>query len=87
MAVVGCIELTLINDRYGLRPVYWVRLPQGFAYAGKVKALLSIPDVGKKIDQRATEEWFSIGYLLGERTWIEDIQLLPAGTVLRVDQV
>ena len=77
-------ELTLVSDRYGLRPLYWVRTSEGIAYAGEVKALLKVPGVRMEIDPQAVDEWFSFGHLLGDRTWIKDVLLLPSATIMRI---
>ncbi len=77
-------QLTLVNDRYGLRPLYGLRTAQGFAYAGEAKALLCIPDLSIEIDPLAVKEWFSFGYLLGQRTWIRRIEMVPPATIMRV---
>jgi len=77
-------ELTLMNDRFGFRPLYWRRADSGFAFAGEVKALLACPGVSVEIDPTAVDEWVSFGYLLGTRTWIKGIHLLPPATIMRV---
>jgi asparagine synthase (glutamine-hydrolysing) len=77
-------QLTLVNDRFGLRPLCWVQTSQGVAYAGEVKALLQIPDVQRKIDGLAVDEWFSFGYLLDNRTWVEGIELYPPATIMQI---
>lgn len=78
-------ELTLVNDRYGLRPLYWVKLPKGFGYAGEVKSLLELPEVAPNIDPLAVKERFSFGYIFENRTWIEGIELLPPATIMQVN--
>jgi len=77
-------QLTLVNDRYGLRPLYWIETAYGFGYAGEVRALLKIPEVNVSIDPLAVNEWFSFGYLLRNRTWIEGIELFPPATIMQV---
>ena len=77
-------QLTLINDRFGLRPIYWANTSQGFAYAGEAKALLHIPGISRRIDAMAVKEWFSFGFLLENRTWISGIELLPPATIMTI---
>ncbi len=78
-------QLTLVNDRFGLRPLYCADTAQGFGYAGEAKALLQIPGLKAGIDPLAVKEWFSFGLLLENRTWIPGIELLPPATILTVD--
>lgn len=77
-------QLTLANDRYGLRPLYWTKTTCGFSYAGEVKALLNSLQSPLRIDPVAVNEWFTFGYLLDKRTWIEGIELYPAATIMKV---
>ncbi|MBN1268844.1 MAG: hypothetical protein JXB04_04595 [Kiritimatiellae bacterium] len=79
-------RLTLANDRYGLRPLFWARTAAGFAYAGEVKALLKFPELKVEIDRRAVDEWFTFGYLLGNRTWIRNIEMLPPASIWEISK-
>jgi asparagine synthase (glutamine-hydrolysing) len=72
--------LHLITDRYGLRHLYWTRTRNGVAWASEVKAFLALPEFKPKIDRGSVGEFFSIGYLLGNRTWLEDVALLSPGS-------
>lgn len=79
--------LTLANDRYGLRPLYWVQTPFGYAYSSEVETLWKLPGVDAQIDSDAVQEWFSFGYLLGNRTWMKGIEMLPAASILTVSEL
>jgi asparagine synthase (glutamine-hydrolysing) len=77
-------RLTLVSDRHGLRPLYWMNTPSAFAFAGEVKALLPALPGPLRIDPLAVRDWFSFGYLMENRTWIAGIELLPAATILDI---
>jgi asparagine synthase (glutamine-hydrolysing) len=44
--------LWLARDRFGIRPLYYLRDPHGFAFASRPRALLRLPGVSKRIDRR-----------------------------------
>ncbi|NKB69717.1 MAG: hypothetical protein GKR89_21820 [Candidatus Latescibacteria bacterium] len=78
-------QLHLINNRYGLRPLYWTQHRGRLAWASELKALLALPDFVPRLDRQALESFLAVGYLDGDRTWFEGIQRLPAATRLSWD--
>ena len=51
----------------------------------ELKAFLELPDFEPTIDPLAVEDFFGLRYLIGDRTWFEGVELLPAATVLTWD--
>lgn len=78
-------KLHLISDRYGFRHLYWTVHRGSLAWGSEFKAMMALPSFEPKIDQRALEDFFDLGYLLEDRTWFECVELLPGGTVLTWD--
>lgn len=78
-------KVYLIADRYGLRHLYWTAHREYLAWGTEMKTITAMPGFEPKIDRRAVEEFFGIGYLLENRTWFENVELLPSGTVLTWD--
>ena len=76
-------ELLLVNDRYGLYPHYYAALPDGLAFAPEIKALLVAPQFNRRLDHAALAQFVRFQQLLGDRTWFEDVKLLPPASVLR----
>jgi asparagine synthase (glutamine-hydrolysing) len=74
--------LWLINDRYGLYPHYYAHIGGAFAFAPEIKGVIAAPDVPRRINETAIAEYLRFQQLLGEKTWFEDVQLLPPGTLL-----
>jgi len=74
-------KLVVITDRCGLRPAYFGRV-------GDVLLLSTDPKCvreglgDQRIDPSAVVEWFSFGYLLGEKTLFEGVRVIPPGSVL-----
>lgn len=78
-------RLHLITDRYGARQLFWTRCGDALAWASESKAFLAVPAFRPRIDATAASQFLDIGYLLGERTWMEGVELVPSGSVLSWD--
>jgi asparagine synthase (glutamine-hydrolysing) len=78
-------RLLLINDHFGMKPLYYVKLAGRLLFASEIKALLVDPEVPRKSNARGLAQWFAFGQLLGEDTLLEDIHLLPAAGWLTYD--
>jgi len=77
--------LHLITDRFGTRQLFWTRRGDTLAWASESKAFLALPGFVPRIDATAVSQFVGAGYLLGERTWLEGVDLAPPGTVLSWD--
>jgi asparagine synthase (glutamine-hydrolysing) len=75
--------LTLVNDRYGLYPHYFYQAGTTFAFAPEIKGVLAAPAIPRRLDLTAVAEYARLQQLLGNRTWLEDVHLLPPATILR----
>ncbi len=75
--------LTIVNDRFGLYPHYYARPPAGFCFAPEIKGVVAAPGVPRTLDLTAVAEHVRFQHLLGDRTWLEDVKLLPPATLLR----
>jgi len=78
-------SLFLARDRLGEKPLYYAFLPdRTFIFGSELKALTKHPDLPRKIDPCAIEEFFALGYICDPRTIYEGVQKLPAGTTLTI---
>lgn len=75
--------LFLANDRLGMRPVYFAEHEGVLRFASEVKALLVDASFPRRLDLVAASEFFHFRYILGDRTFFEDIRLLPPASCLR----
>src|SRR5262249_41012447 len=80
-------QLILVNDRFGMRPVYYAELPGRLLFASEIKALLADPAVSRRNHLRGVAQFFTYGQLLGEDTLLEGVRLLPAAGWLTYDPV
>ncbi len=76
--------LLLINDFLGAQPLYYAQYENRFAFAALANALLADPALPRKIDSVAIAEFLSWEMVLGDRTFLQDIQLMPPGSLLKV---
>jgi len=75
-------KLSVFNDRYGLRPIYYSQSNSRLYLASEVKAILTCNDVSKNIDDSAIASLFFFGFVMGNRTYFESIKLLPPASSL-----
>ena len=76
--------LSIGNDRFGTRPLYYLQTPGIFAFSSEMKALLTLPQLKRKLDYQALAEFFSFGLVLENKTLLNEINLLPPGSSLTV---
>ena len=75
-------RLVIANDRMGLFPLYYTQIPQGLLFASGVRSLLADPDLPKDVDRTAIAEFLTFDHVLGQRTLLTAVRLLPQATVL-----
>jgi len=75
-------QLVITNDRFGLYPLFYACRAGRLVFAPEMKGVLCDETFPKKPDQTALAQYISFQHLLGERTFFEDMRLLPPGSVL-----
>jgi len=74
-------KLLIVNDRYGLRPLYYVTGSNRLLVASEVKALLQV-EPKLELNDEAVADWFSFSKLLGNKTFFKDINVLSPASIL-----
>ncbi len=78
-------KLLLARDRFGVKPLYYTTAGSLFAFASEIKALLTLPEVGREPDERAVADYLVHGRVDGfDFTFFKQIQSLPAGSCATV---
>ena len=72
----------LINDRFGLYPIYIAHYKSALIFSSEQKSLLATGLIKNSIDQIAISLILSIGEVCGDRTLFENIKALPSSTIL-----
>ncbi|MFT8245520.1 asparagine synthase (glutamine-hydrolyzing) [Roseomonas sp. BN140053] len=76
-------ELLLARDRLGEKPLYYTWLPDGrFAFASEMAGLLALPELPRRIDPAAVDDFLALGYVPDPGTIYAGIHRLPAGHFL-----
>jgi asparagine synthase (glutamine-hydrolysing) len=75
-------ELIVMNDRFGLYPHYYAQTPAGFVFAPTIKAVAQAPAVSRTLNRVALAEYLRFQQLLGDKTWLVDVQTLPPASIL-----
>src|SRR5262249_9491776 len=78
-------RLLLVNDRFGMKPLYYVHLSGRLLFASELKALLADPDVERRPDRRGVAQFFAFGQLLGEDTLLDGVRHLGGAGWLTFD--
>ncbi len=77
-------RLLLVRDVMAARPLYYVSLGNGIAFASEIKSLLAHPAVAAKPDEDGLADLVLNGYCDGHTTWFEGIRTVPPGHVVAV---
>jgi asparagine synthase (glutamine-hydrolysing) len=77
-------ELILARDRAGQKPVYYTYRDGRFIFASEVKAILESKYVEAEPNPDALDAYLGLRYTPQPHTFFKDIQVLPAGHVLRL---
>jgi asparagine synthase (glutamine-hydrolysing) len=85
-AVLDTREQTLFlaRDRVGIKPLYYCRLAEGFAFGSEIKCLFRLPGAPRRLDRQALVDHLIFGYPLGPKTFFQDVRELPPGHWMRV---
>ena len=75
-------RLLLVNDRFGMKPLYYSHGGGRLVFATEIKALLAVGDLPLGTDLQGLVGFFSFGQPLGKHTFFEAVRALPPGAVL-----
>ncbi len=77
-------ELTLVRDRYGIKPLYYTHQGDKLVFGSEVKAITAHPDYHPEIDKEVLLEYFTFQNIFTDRNLLKGINILPAGCLMRV---
>lgn len=78
-------ELFLVRDRMGIKPLYYAVQGKKVLAASEQKSILKLLDSKPTLDKKALVEYFSFRYPVGRETFFNEINVVPAGQVLKFD--
>jgi asparagine synthase (glutamine-hydrolysing) len=75
--------LFLARDRLGKKPLHYATRPDGsLVFASELAAFAPVPDLDRRLDARAVDDFFTYGYVPDPATIFRGIHKLPAGHFL-----
>ena len=75
--------LFLARDRLGIKPLYYTLLADGrLLFASEMKGLLSTPDLDRRFDTQAIEDYFAYGYVPDPKSIYQSVRKLAPAHVL-----
>ncbi len=78
-------SLFLARDRFGVKPLHYVALPDGsIAFASELKGLLANPAVRRDPDLTAIEDYFALGYVPDDACIVAGVKKLAGGHYLQL---
>ncbi|MBE9475348.1 MAG: hypothetical protein IMY85_10700 [Chloroflexi bacterium] len=78
-------RILIFNDRFGLYPLFYSCRGGRLIFAPDMKGILCDEDFPRKMDLTALAQYIRFQHLLGDRTFFEEIQLLPSASILNYD--
>lgn len=77
--------LKVVRDPLGVKPLYFHMRDKFFAFASEIKALLAMPGIQKRLNERALYHYLTFANAPAPETFFEGIHKLEAGTYLEID--
>lgn len=78
-------RVILARDRLGIKPLFYVRLPDRIAFASELKALLPLLPGAAEVDALALRQFLQNQFVTGEATVVRGIRRVLPGQVLIID--
>lgn len=73
------------RDRFGEKPLFMARRPDGIAFASELKALLAGGVLGREIDPYALYQYFTLGYVAEPRTIFAGARRVPPASAVSIE--
>jgi asparagine synthase (glutamine-hydrolysing) len=75
-------RLVLVRDRMGIKPLYYYQRGEDVYFGSELKAILEHPEVPRRLDVEALDQYLELNYVPGPRTLIEGVRKVPPGHIL-----
>jgi asparagine synthase (glutamine-hydrolysing) len=70
-------SLMIARDRLGIKPLYYMETPAGFAFSSEIKAILAIPGVEREVDVESLNQFLTFLWVPDPKTIFRGIYKLP----------
>jgi asparagine synthase (glutamine-hydrolysing) len=80
-------QLYLARDRFGIKPLYYARNADHFAFGSSARVVLdAVPGLKRRLDPIALEQLFDVGFVAAPRSMFFGVRRLPAAHTLLVTE-
>jgi asparagine synthase (glutamine-hydrolysing) len=79
-------KMFVARDRLGIKPLYWTKAGNGYAFASEVKSLFMLEDVAPNINVDKVPEQIANRFVSGEDTIFSGIHRVAPGTYLTLNE-
>ena len=76
-------ELIIARDFFGIKPMYYMKNNDSFIFGSEIKCILEYPDIEKKLNIHALQNYLSFQYGVPNETFFENIYCLPPAHILK----
>ncbi|MCB0280481.1 MAG: asparagine synthase (glutamine-hydrolyzing), partial [Calditrichaeota bacterium] len=93
MFAIGLIDsfakkVYLIRDRYGIKPLYYCFYDEStIGFSSEIKSLVIYDESIRKVDKEAFLEYFTFQNIFTDKTFFQQVKLLPSASFLEIDLV
>ena len=70
-------ELFLVRDHFGIKPIFYTVINEGFAFSSELKTLVTIPGFNKNINHKAMVSSVNYRWVSGNETMFNNCYKLP----------
>ena len=77
--------LTLVRDRLGKKPLYFMDRPQGFVFASEMRPMMLHPDCPREIDRSSVAEYLRTLYIDAPYSIFAGVQKVRPGEIVTFD--
>lgn len=77
-------QLTLVRDRFGVKPLYYAFVDETLIFASEIKAFRGVPGFQSRMNPSGLAEYLTFQNFFSDNTLFEGVRLLPAGCYFQV---
>ncbi len=77
-------RLFIARDRLGIKPLFYAIIDDSLYFSSELKSITLVPGLSKKINARAVEQFFALGYAAEPDTIYQQVKKLPPGHTLNI---
>lgn len=78
-------KLSLVRDRFGIKPLYWARVGGGFVFASQPAAFTEVPGWQGEIDVDAVADYLRFSFVPSPKSIYRNVEKIKPGTILELN--